>query len=118
LNNTLKQSITSYLKSDDKLDEYTQSEKKNFLNKLQHLNKTFVHQNSKNTSTAEETAKISYKHMQRIDLVLNSSKETVSTNAEVERFFWFGAYDKLINYNNLVKVLKFYNEEPQAKIVR
>ena len=102
---------------DDKVDEYTQSEKKNFLNKLQHLNKIFVHQNDKNLSS-EETAKISYKHMQRIEISLYASKETtVASTTDCEKYFWFGAYDKHINTNNLLKVLQFYSDESANKIV-
>jgi hypothetical protein len=112
-------SITStyYNHNEDKIDEYTHSEKEIFLNKIQYLNKNFVHQEKKNTNT-KETAKICYKHMQKIEISIYSNKETLSTSIDVvEKSFWFGAYDKHINLNNLLKVLQFYTEESTNKIV-
>jgi hypothetical protein len=109
----IRNSVAIPNRSEDKVDEYTQSEKKNFLNKLSHLGGIFMHPNSKQ----EETAKISYKHMQRIEISLYSSKESASTNIDIERCFWFAAYDKNINITNILKVLQFYTEESVGKVV-
>jgi hypothetical protein len=80
------------------------------LNKLQHLNKTFVQ-----LKTNEITAKISYKHMQKIEF---SYLTETTVSSDCEKYFWFGAYDKHINLNNLLKVLQFYTDESANKIVK
>jgi hypothetical protein len=84
----------------EKMEEYTQSEKKKFSNNIQNLNKSIV---TVKTPQNEETAKISYKHIKRIELT--------SIQEEKEKSYWFGAYDKLINTNKLKKIFEFYELE-------
>ena len=72
--------------------------------------------NSKND--CEETAKISYKFVSKCELEetqrkldeLNRQQLKEKSNAKSEKFFWFGAYDKLMKTNNLKKIFSFYSD--------
>ena len=79
------------------MEEYTQSERKKIGNNINHLNKSIT---TVKTPQNEETAKISYKHIKRIELT--------SIPDEKDKYYWFGAYDKLINTNKLKKIFEFY----------
>jgi hypothetical protein len=79
------------------MEEYTQSDRKKFGNNINHLNKSIL---TVKTPQNEETAKISYKHVKRIEL--NPIPD------EKDKYYWFGAYDKLINTNKLKKIFEFY----------
>ena len=72
--------------------------------------------NSKND--CEETAKISYKFVSKCELEeaqkkideLNRQKLIEKLGVKTEKFFWFGAYDKLMKTKNLKKILNFYSD--------
>jgi hypothetical protein len=81
----------------EKIEEYNQNDRIKFSNNIQNMNKSVV---TIKTPQNEETAKISYKHIKRIEIN--------PINEEKDKHYWFGAYDKLINSNKLKKIFEFY----------
>lgn len=118
---------------DSNVDEFTNTDKKTFNYNVTNLKKSFVNNNItdhfKNNhhcmtdNLVEETAKITYKHMSRVELKhdkeqvkntynsISNSNINISTSSGLvthDKYYWFGAYDKLLNVKNMKKILKFF----------
>ncbi len=89
------------------MEEYNQNDRIKFSNNIQNMNKSVV---TIKTPQNEETAKISYKHIKRIEI------NTI--NDEKDKHYWFGAYDKLINSNKLKKIFEFYELEKKQIVIK
>jgi hypothetical protein len=121
------------------IEECSTEEKTKFSNNLKELRKSFVVKksnsqiqfnmtnrtsptsgmNSKNDF--EETVKITYKFLPKFQIEEADKKLTLipekivdvksKSQFKQEKYFWFGAYDKLINTKNMNKILNYYNDD-------
>lgn len=68
----------------------------------------------------DETAKLSYKFVSKRDIEITEDKIHLNKKKDetTEIFFWFAAYDKLINTKNLKKIFDFFAlEDVEKKLI-
>lgn len=136
--NKLPQNPKYYAKAEDDTqvvgEELSTEERSRFNNNLKEINKSeptrisLLDHNPTNSLISnqledisnEETAKITYKHVSKSEVVKTQIKiNTISNKKESEgNCFWFAAYDKLIKEKNLKKIFDFFSDESELNIKR
>ena len=137
--NKLPQNPKFYTKAEDETqvvgEELSTEERSRFNNNLKEINKSeptrislldptplnsMVSNPILEDMSNEETAKITYKHISKSEVVKTQIKiNTVSNKKENEgNYFWFAAYDKLIKEKNLKKIFDFFSDESELNIKR
>ena len=64
-------------------------------------------------NSEEDTKKIAYKYITNYPLNKSKIKEIEGENNK-EKYFWFGAYGKLLKSNKVVKILNYYRDNKKT----
>ena len=82
--------------------------------KIHNLKQCQISNEYKNKLNSEEdTKKIAYKYITNYPLNKSKIKEIKSENNK-EKYFWFGAYGKLLKSNKVVKILNYYRNNKKT----